>query len=444
MSYPFNVRARPRLALSKSNSTNVISGSDAYDIGVDGSLVSIHPTGAGIITADFDLASLRATTGETLYVSPRGSNSNTGLSWAQAYRSIWKAIISMDTGSAYGAATIYVAGGTYDYTNGFQGLHPGDDSFNLYAVGGRVRATTSRLDLSWSAASSPNTDVWQASLVNAPFSVVDEKWTGSYGLASRLTLQVSIAAVQANPGSYYHSGGVLYVRTIDSRAPDYALHPFEGDGAGAGTYNMLINHADNVAYVEGVDFLGGEKGAYMLNGARMTLRNCSARYADSEGVRTEIADAYMIGVQSQENGGDGFSYTYTSGLGQARAIEWDCVGSDNGYGAAETSNGSSMHSAGVVIRVGGTYQRNKGPNLADVNDSYSWNHACTIGLTRATTASQRTNFYCDGQGFLGGCTLDTTGMAYDIYCEDAEDVVEVKSDTTYGTTGGSGTVRAYE
>lgn len=440
MSYPHNIASRGRLQLTRSGGQNVILGSDAYDIAIESNLVNVREAPSGLMTVDFNVGSLRATTGTSLYVSHRGSNSNTGLSWAQAYRSIWKAIISMDTGSAYGASTIYVAAGTYDYTNGFAGLGPGNDSFNLIAVGGRVRSTTSRLNLSWSLVGGGTPDVYSASLSTAPYAVVDELYTGTYGLASRLTLQASAAAVQSNPGSYYHTGSTLYVRTVDSRAPDLYLHPFEGGGS---QYNMLINNAAVVAYVEGVDFLGGEKAAYMLNGTRLTLVDCDAHYANSEGVRTEIADAYMVRVRSQENGGDGFAYTYTTGAGTSRAVEFLCVGSDNGYGADETSNGSSMHSGGAVIRVGGTYQRNKGPNIADVNDSRSWNHDLTVGLTRASTASQRTNFYCDGQMFIGGCTLDATGMAYDIQAEDAEDVVEVASDTTYGTTGGSGTVSAY-
>lgn len=439
MSHPNNIRARRRLTVTRTDGLDVVSGSDPYDIAIDSDLVHVRTTIDGRFTADVDLDELKATVGTNLYVSPGGSNSNTGLSWAQAYRSIWKAIISMDTGSAYGSANIYVRAGTYDYTNGFQGLGPGDDSFNMYGVGGRVRATTSRLDLSWALVGGGTPDVYRAALTNAPYSVVDDKsLIADTGLGSRLTLRADAAAVQAAPGSYVHTGGFVYVRTSDSRAPDSDLHVFEGDGAGAGIYNMLVNSASVVAYFDGVEFIGGEKAAYMLNGTRMTLVDCAARYADSEGIRTHIADCYAVRCRSQENGGDGFAYTSTAG---SRAVEVDCVGSNNGYGVLETSNGSTMHNAGVAIRVNGTYQDTKGPNVADVNGTTSVNLNCTVGGTRATIASQQVGFYCDGTMTIASCTIDSSELADDIYAEGATDNVYV-TNTTYVTTGGSGTVQA--
>lgn len=399
---------------------------------------------------DIDPTSLRPTTGVSLYVSPSGNNANTGLSWAQAKRSIYYAVISMnnalDGNPAYGPATIYVEGGaTYDYTNGFRGLTPGDDSFSIIPVdrgnGLRIRATTSRLDLTWGVVGGASPNVYSASLAAAPYSVVDELSPTSQGLGSRLTLQTTVSGVQANPGSYFHSASVIYVRTSDSRAPDASLHPFEGDGAGGGTYNMLINNAAVTTYVENVDFLGGGKGAYMLNGTLMTLVDCTVRYCDTEGIRTHIADAVMVRCRSQENGGDGLAYTSTNG---SRALEVDCVGSENGYGVSETSNGSTMHNAGWVVRVGGTYERNKGQNVVDVNDSHSWCLGCTARGTRATIASQKTNFYADGLMWLRDCTSDPTGMGYELYAEDAEDRILLFDTSAYVLPiGGLGTVGEY-
>ena len=64
---------------------------------------------------------------------------------------------------------------------------------------------------------------------------------------------------------------------------------------------------------------------------------------------------------------DGFNYHIKNGI-LPKVIEIDCVGFDNGRNGADQNNGSTMHDGGQIIRIGGEYHNNGGPNVIDVNE----------------------------------------------------------------------------
>jgi hypothetical protein len=95
------------------------------------------------------------------------------------------------------------------------------------------------------------------------------------------------------------------------------------------------------------------------------------------------------------------------------AVEIGCTGRDNGWGTAGagTHNGSTSHGGYRVVRVGGTYCRSNGPNVADVGaETAAWLIGCAAWDSNAASmpdSQQNVNFLtqCTGAGgtWLDGC-----------------------------------------
>lgn len=384
--------------------------------------------GAGSYVAGIAPASLMvATTHGPYYVSTTGSDANDGLSVGAPKRSLRHTL-----GIIAGPATIYVAAGTYDWTYGWHNVNPVYDC-NVIATGGRMRNAIAELNLVWTSTGGGTPNTYSATLAYTSYAVIDETSLTADGLATRLTLQSSVATVDAAPGSYWISAGTVYVRTFDSRAPDASVHTLHD------FINGAVTTSARKLYVEGLDFIGGTAAFVASDGDRLVFNDCTFRYGKAGGLSVaSVNDCYAFSSYADENVTDGFAYTTTS-----RALEVGCTARKNGYDGGDINNGSTMHSGGSVVRIGGTYTGNEGPNVADVNDSYSWNLGCTVAGTKATTAGQKVNFYADGLMWLNECAITSTDITDDLYAKDAPDYVRVFN-TAYTTTGGSGVVEAFK
>jgi hypothetical protein len=373
-----------------------------------------------------DSASLRTTPVTTIYVSTTGNNANSGASPAQAKRNF-----APGTGaysSISGATRIVVEAGDYYNDQGWRGLAMSTETtyLEIVASGGRVRMLSQEAALTYSSAGS---GAYSATLATAPFGVYDETQVDAYGAGTWLTQQANLAAVQAS-GGWFHSAGVLYVKTFDSRSPDRWVC-----AAQTGKNGFVGNSASLSTYHSGVDWIGFVTGIYAVNSNRTIIEDCRAIASQTDGLRVAACtDAYLFRSEAHASyNGDGILYGATGNI-----LEVDCVGLSNGWSASDTSNASTAHGA-TVIRCGGVYLNSKGPNVADVVSSKSLTLGARIGTSRGAGV-QSTNVASDGatgKMWLADCQL--YGATSDIYTLNAGAVVYTRN-TGYANPTGVGTV----
>lgn len=193
---------------------------------------AVIETAPGKFTANIQPTALRVPTNVTRYVAiSDGNNADSGLSWALAHKSIWDCINAIND-----TTTVYIEGSAdphaptmYDYDNAWRSALAFDANFivvsdrTTLAPGYAVSSTympPGGADLgTWALTADPDgPHVYEATLAAAPNAVIDGTVRNAFGVATRLTSRASVALVEANPGSYYHAGGVLYVRTATAAA----------------------------------------------------------------------------------------------------------------------------------------------------------------------------------------------------------------------------------
>jgi hypothetical protein len=422
---------------------------------------AIIQTGPATFTTTIEPHSLRVATSVTRYVKPTGANANTGLSWAQAERSIWEALNRVGAS----ATTIYVLGSADPlnptiYDDDHNWISALTANVNMIVVSDEttlapgyamsstgMRAGGARLGTWALTASGDGPNVYEATLAaaNTPYAVIDAS-TLTNGAPTKLTSRASIALVQANPGSYYHdtTGNVLYVRTSDSRAPDASLRPLRS--AFNGRCTIAVDF-----YVEGMTFEGGSGRAfYAQNVGTGTFYRCKFTCASTQGFELSVAGTvtdtthtvYLIDCEARGNGGDGIGYTILGSGETVNALEWNC--SHVGNSGAGTDQGGSAHrlttNTGVhVIRVGSTCSMNKTQGFADVGQSTD---GCHVWMLGGSITGEATGYYAGNgtQVWLHGCVL--TNNTTDLVTDNAAGVINV-SGTHYATTSGTGTVQVY-
>lgn len=415
----------------------------------------------GVFTTTLDVRrDLMVATAATRYVAlSDGSNADNGSTWALAHKSLWDGL--NDAFTAGLAVTIYVEGSAdplnptvYDYDNAWRVALAVDANIIVvsdrttlapgYAISSTYMAPGGAYLGTWGLGPT-EAAVYEAALAAAPAMVIDATVTNATtGTHQRLTLQASAAAVQATPGSYYWAGGVLYVRTADSRAPDASLRALR-----AGVVNGHINTATVDCYIEGLSFEGGSgagtsRALYIQAMTSATIVNCKATHSSGEGLSlsssTVSADhtLHFINCQALDCDGDGFQYTATGNAAVVRALEWNCVskvssgaGTDQGSSAHRTAGNTSVS----MIRIGCLFASNKTEGFADVGGTTTWALGCRF-------ESEAIGAYVGdtGTGWLHGCTFN--GCTTDLDPFDAGATIYT-ADCHYTTTAGSGTVGKY-
>ncbi|WP_341237842.1 hypothetical protein [uncultured Limnobacter sp.] len=126
---------------------------------------------------------------------------------------------------------------------------------------------------------------------------------------------------------------------------------------------------------------------------RPNVRHTISHALDSLGADTYFQNAWMHRAK-----GDNFHYFDSEGV-KVRGVEIDCRATYAGDIATElaapnTSNGSSMHNTGDVLRINGEYRRNYGPDVVDTGTGESWNAGTESGP--CTTSGNAYGFYTTG------------------------------------------------
>jgi len=147
--------------------------------------------------------------------------------------------------------------------------------------------------------------------------------------------------------------------------------------------------------IDGLEFLAKEEGGQppiiCLSGTRH-------RFSPGHSIHTEGGIFLSEGVTTYAGAYDGWNYDIGSSGRKAFAMEIGCHGYGAGdletYGAVgqQNRNGSSAHGGADVIRYGGRYRGNYGPNVNDTGlagcSSASWNVGCSTGQSHSDIFNQ--------------------------------------------------------
>lgn len=371
--------------------------------------------GEGNFATDFDVTTL-APTGKTYYVNgTTGLDTNDGLTAGTALKSVHIAAKKAD------AVEIIVASGYYDDGVAMNGWAIDKDISIKAASGADVTLSTRRNQAGvWNKTAGYN-NIYQVtrSLVAKVF---DKKFPDAFGDATEYTLASSLSALDTTPGRIFISGSTLYVHTLDSRLPDVDVTVF------LDLYNVS-HFGGKTIYLENIKFEGGKYPAYMKNDANLdTLflaKGCTFKYSTesgSDGFSNYGCTSILQDCEFAKNSDDGISYT-AFGTKPTQGIEIDCISKNNGASGGN-DNGTTAHDGANVIRVNSAYYKNKGPNLADVGGSQSWNVGCVVGESAGTVgqSSHRGSVSSINNGvsgtkiWLDGCTI--YGNTTDIHTDD--------------------------
>lgn len=304
----------------------------------------------GNVKVNYDVGVNKNAVTKRYYVDAKtGNNTNAGTESAP-FQSINRAI-------RYGDADeIVVQEGAYGWTHGFSGYSQ-TKPFNLIGKG-KVLIGAHRDGIAWTQ-NPTYTNVYQTNQTNVT-EVVDYNNIDDIKF---LTKRNSAQEVSDNAGSYYiNSSNNIYVRTHDDRVPDDQILP--------NMFSDAVKITDNPKiYFENIRFTNSVKLTVTKSGNKFYAKDCY--FSIGSGGNALSIEGYDYNILqscvAKHATMDGFNYHIKNGI-LPKAIEIDCVGFDNGRNGADQNNGSTMHDGGQIIRIGGEYHNNGGPNVIDVNE----------------------------------------------------------------------------
>lgn len=392
--------------------------------------------GGFTITPSFDLQTYANIPNlKTYYVSTTGNDSNTGLDWDNAFRTVTKAL----SNNSYDVDKTYVAAGYYFRNQSGAGINP-QKSMQIIGIGNVYLTPDCRNEV---GAFSLVDNHYEASVSRNIMDVWDASVPDGYSEDVRLTKKTSIAEVDATPGSWFNdtTADIVYIKTLDSREPDENIRYYEG-------LNPIDFIADNrVLYLENINYMGGLSTAKWQNnsatgGTKVYAKDCTFKYSYSGDV-VDIDGLSECILQnctaSKSITADGFSYHAKNGV-VVNAIEIDCEAYD--CGDATTDQGSTMHDAGNIVRVNGEYHHTRGQCIADVGASQAWLLGTYMHDAESTGANDD-GYYLGNAGanaWLDECTISVDG--YDLVTE-TDTNIYVRNLTSGGSNNIGGTLAAY-
>ncbi|UNP87055.1 hypothetical protein MNZ23_05490 [Staphylococcus equorum] len=324
----------------------------------------------GDVQVNYDVGINKNAVTKRYYVDVKnGNNTNAGTESAP-FQSINRAI-------RYGDADeIVVQEGAYGWTNGFSGFSQ-TKPFNLIGKG-KVLIGAHRDGVTWNT-NSTYSNVYQTNQTNVT-EVVDYNNIDDIKF---LTKRNSAQEVSDNAGSYYiNSSNNIYVRTHDDRVPDDQILP--------NMFSDAVKITDNPKiYFENIRFTNSVKLTVTKSGNKFYAKDCY--FSIGSGGNALSIEGYDYNILqscvAKHATMDGFNYHVKNGI-LPKVIEIDCIGFDNGRNGADQNNGSTMHDGGQIIRIGGEYHNNGGPNVIDVNEgTVSVNIGVHSYSSRATTGT---------------------------------------------------------
>jgi len=366
---------------------------------------------ASTFVTNFDFDASKPAVNGTIYVdSTAGNNANTGLSRAQAVRSLSTAITKANA-LAVAVVRLLVRPGHYFRFSGgstlddhFNGVTP---SCNLIIEPDDFYSTADVFVWSNHAATISFTlfsgAIYKATGIGTTNNrvLLDRAKLDGFGDATGLK-RVNSPANTANPaaelnaawadgrGAYYYNAaaGELFVRLFDDRAPDANLVVCSG----AAAQLSLASTATRKIWLDRIHINGGGQplravGVGVAHEIYARLSSfCGGSDSIANGGCVSLVDGPTRGIfdrcQAKYGLLDGFNYHgVSSPIAEATsptAMEIDCVSRHNGEAGGGANNASTAHEAARVISVNGVYEYAQDRTIHDIQSAQRWMLGSTV------------------------------------------------------------------
>lgn len=333
-----------------------------------------------------------------VYVSVNGNSDNDGLS-PENPKGIIGDGLDVIANSGVSNATLYVESGRYYRLKNGKGKSP-DANINIICNDGLAEITTQfePENLNWDTIGlSNNTYHVNRSAVSW---IYDYSIKNSDNIEQKLELVNSIQECENMVGSFFISLSDIYVHLSDNRAPD-------NNTILMGDLANLKMQSNSIWYLENIIIEGGKTSdnaafpaieTYNIN-SRLVCVNCKTKNNIGNGWRIRgLPLTIFKNCGAYQNSLDGFNYHEINGI-EPHALEIDCVGIYNGLDTND--NGSSVHDNGRIIRIGGVYHHNKGPQIIEVQTARSFNISCAANDSKSTSQNlTNTGFYAANNALM--------------------------------------------
>jgi len=319
------------------------------------------------VDPDFDLetyANIAVT--KTYYVnSVTGSDSNTGLSWAQAFKTLSKIQSQGD------ADLVYIAENSYFQKNQRSTQYTRNIKFIGLGSGATRPRITADVNNQTGAFSVHSGNCYVANIGEFVGYAYDNSNVNAFGNATSLTAAASIAACVATPNTFFTDwpNTDVYVNLFNGRAPDGSL--ILGDGT-----CMSVTADNRKQYFENIIF--GSTVIYQNSTSTGNLKgyfkNCLIK-----GTIVGVTEYIMQNCDSFSRlGEDCMNYDIRNTV-PTIAYELNCDLNTQALGTSNTQ-ASTTHNGCTIVRVGGKYHDTAGQNVADVTGGVgqTWMLGCEL------------------------------------------------------------------
>jgi hypothetical protein len=373
-----------------------------------------------------------------------GNDANAG-TFAAPVKSIKEAFNRAQSGTR---AIVKGKGGTYGSLNNATGGAQAAAIMQLTSWdGNRVISSTHLTGLVWTLVSAGTYSAPFTGMIGTAFDAAHLDANGHYTI---IALAASQAACQATAGTYFVSGGTVYVQPSDGRAPDANIRLFL---TGA---NLQWHAPGSTLYMENWGNEGGDYAFAALPNDITTAqtiygRNCTFKYASSSGAEVH-GDTLTVWQEcvAARNTLDGFHYgnaIISMTKGNALAIEVDCIAQGNGLDGAAQDNSSSSHGIPIIqvkTKAGyGVYKDAAGRGIHHILETQPM-MAWLMGVDVSNSGGGEANIALDGSGskmWLHNVT--SSGAAFDINARTAGSNVYTYGFVGSATNTGPGTITTY-
>ena len=382
---------------------------------------------------DFDAETFKNNIGTILYVSPDGSNSNTG-GYADPLFSIAEAY-------SRNADTIILRGGVYDAQNCMAYI---TRDINIIAEQDETPILSSN---------SASVFIAHPDYLNVYYvtrgtisSVFDLRFTNKYGYYTPYEKVSTIDEVNNTAGTYAHLNNVFYIHCINGSDPNAlqaehkillgsSLTPINVLGhCSVYLENLIVFNGDRALFAERPANDTGDINIYGKNCIFYGSKNTNCDCVQLKGTTL----SYFQNCEAVYSKKDGFNYHSYNGT-IPNAIEINCKGRFNGTDINAANQGSTIHDGGSIIRIGCFYTNNHGSNVADEGTN---THAIMIGCvaieSEARYDSQNMGYYAypDVYSWVDSCVSIhnkyALGGAGNIYVRNPRFTGDIApEDTTY-------------
>lgn len=370
----------------------------------------------GIYETDFNIRDYWpvGTPDATIYVSPTGSDASSGLTSETPKLNLSTAVATAKAATGSGdICKIVMAPGDYvGLSQVGDGLTFDDRQWILESSGDGHAVIGIYSEHTW-AKTGGQTNVYQTASTAYPVQdwSFDSGVLDSFGLHTRLTLVASVAAVDSTPGSYYESGGIIYVHTADSRVADSFLRLYEDREA------IIISAQSSPCSIamDKIAIYGGNAGSLLpvdgTDDPNVYASKCIFGYGMGDGAVEGHGGGNLFFSKCTvlRPNQDGFNY-HEETRAVAKIVEVACLALYPGDGSdGDNDQGSTLHDSLKGVSVNCIYIGGAGQGIGDINTGTErWAVGCLSGDSRmlaSPAASRNGGFvaFTDAKLWLDGC-----------------------------------------